>query len=180
MTNFNIIVAIDIKRGIGKDNKLPWYIPDDLKYFSKLTRGNGKNAVIMGKNTWNSLPKKPLNGRDNLILSTTLQLEENSINNNYVKSFNNMDSIINFSNLNYYEEVWVIGGSEIYNQFINCKIIDKIYATLIHNKFDCDTFFPKTDKWKVISKKDKNVNERKISYVIYERNSDFLDDKLFC
>ena len=52
---FNIIVAFDIKRGIGIDNTLPWHIPDDLKQFQKLTRGNGKNAVIMGKNTWNSL-----------------------------------------------------------------------------------------------------------------------------
>jgi dihydrofolate reductase len=72
---FNIIVAFDINRGIGINNRLPWHIPDDLKQFQKLTRGNGKNAVIMGKNTWNSLPVKMLAGRDNLILSLELVIE---------------------------------------------------------------------------------------------------------
>ena len=56
----NIIVAIDNIMGIGKNNKLPWNIPNDLKYFSKLTRGNVNNAILMGRKTWESLPVKPL------------------------------------------------------------------------------------------------------------------------
>ena len=68
---YNIIVACDLEDGIGKDNKLPWNFPEDLKRFSQLTRGKGNNAVVMGKNTWESLPKKPLPKRDNLILSTS-------------------------------------------------------------------------------------------------------------
>ena len=65
-------MAFDINRGIGKNNNLPWKISDDLKRFSKLTKGNNNNAIIMGRNTWDSLPNKPLSQRDNLILSTTL------------------------------------------------------------------------------------------------------------
>ena len=67
--NFNIIVALDKENGIGLDNNIPWYEPDDLKHFSKMTKGNNNNAIIMGSKTWESLPIKPLKGRDNLILS---------------------------------------------------------------------------------------------------------------
>tara|TARA_B100001093_G_scaffold466710_1_gene485311 strand:- start:145 stop:663 length:519 start_codon:yes stop_codon:yes gene_type:complete len=169
MINYNIIVAFDIKRGIGKDNKLPWYIPEDLKYFSKLTRGNRKNAVIMGKNTWNSLPMKLLKGRDNLILSRTLNIEENNPKNDYIKSFNSIDELEIFCKNQEYEKVWIIGGSEIYNLFINDNKITNIYVTLIHKKYDCDCFFPILDKWKVISKEDKIVNNINISYCIYEK-----------
>ena len=55
---YNIIVAYDLNQGIGKNNRLPWHFSEDLKRFSKLTRGEGKNAIIMGKNTWESIPKK--------------------------------------------------------------------------------------------------------------------------
>ena len=51
--NYKIIAAVCQKRGIGKDGTLPWKIVEDMKFFSKLTKGNGKNAIIMGKKTWN-------------------------------------------------------------------------------------------------------------------------------
>ena len=72
---YNIIVACSKNRGIGYENSLPWKISSDLKKFRDLTIGNGNNAVIMGKNTWTSLPIKYLKSRDNLILSTTLKLK---------------------------------------------------------------------------------------------------------
>ena len=57
---FNIIVAMCNNNGNGKNNSLPWHYKEELIHFSKMTKGNGNNAIIMGKNTWNSLPKKPL------------------------------------------------------------------------------------------------------------------------
>jgi dihydrofolate reductase len=129
---FNIIVAFDINRGIGINNRLPWHIPDDLKQFQKLTRGNGKNAVIMGKNTWNSLPVKMLAGRDNLILSLELVIEENTPFNNYIKTFNTLQKLTDFCKKNSYENIWIIGGSQIYNLFLDNKLVDKIYATIIN------------------------------------------------
>mgnify|MGYP006127200487 CR=1 FL=1 len=69
--NFNIIVAVDTNNGIGLNNTIPWYEPEDLKHFAKLTKGNGKNAVIMGKNTWNSLPQRWLHNRFNIIINYT-------------------------------------------------------------------------------------------------------------
>ena len=69
----NVIVAFELgKRGIGIKNTIPWNLPEDLKNFSKVTKGQGNNAIIMGRKTWESLPKKPLPGRQNIILSRSL------------------------------------------------------------------------------------------------------------
>ncbi len=165
---YNIIVAFDVNLGIGINNRLPWHIPDDLKQFSKLTRGNGKNAVIMGKNTWNSLPIKMLVGRDNLILSSELVIEENTPFNNYIKTFNTLQKLTDFCKKNSYEDVWIIGGSQIYNLFLDNKKVDKIYATIINKQYKCDTFFPKIINAKVISKTDKSLENIDISYLVYQ------------
>ena len=68
---FKMIVAMDLKNGIGKDNKLPWHYKEDLRYFSLMTKGQGNNAIIMGRKTHESIGKI-LPKRDNLILSSTL------------------------------------------------------------------------------------------------------------
>ena len=83
--NYKIIAAVCQDRGIGKDGTLPWKIVEDLQFFSKLTKGNGKNAVIMGKKTWDSFKGRSLIERDNLIISSTLSLEDNT-NDNKIKS----------------------------------------------------------------------------------------------
>ena len=144
---YDIIVAFDNNRGIGKNNKMPWHFSEDLKYFSKLTKGDNNNAIIMGKNTWNSL-SKPLQGRDNLILSTTLDITHNSPKNNYIKTFRTLDELEVFCINQNYTNVWIIGGGQIYYDFLNSNKIDKIdkvYATLINNNYDCDVFFPKLE-----------------------------------
>jgi len=136
---FNIIVAMCNNNGIGINNTLPWNIPGDLKRFSKLTTGSGNNAIIMGKNTWLSLPKKPLPKRDNLILSTTLTNDNITTNNTHI--FNNINKCISFCE-NKYDTIWVIGGHQIYNAFIKQNLIDELYITHIDAEFECDTFFP--------------------------------------
>ena len=167
---YNLIVAYDCDFGIGKDNKLPWYFPEDLKYFSELTKGNGNNAIIMGKNTWNSLPKKPLPKRDNLILSTTLDISENTAKNNLVKTFKNIDNIEKHCLNTNYDDIWIIGGSEIYNLFIKSDKIKYIYATIINKKYDCDTFFPNLENWYITDSINKLLNNINISYVKYKKN----------
>jgi dihydrofolate reductase len=170
---YNIIVAFDNNRGIGKNNSIPWHFSEDLKYFSKMTKGDDhNNAIIMGKNTWTSLTK-PLAGRDNLILSTTLDITINTPKNNYIKTFRTLEELELFCINQKYTNVWIIGGGKIYNDFLNNnKIdkIDKIYATLINNMYECDVFFPKLDehKWRIIKQDDKIENNISISYIIYE------------
>ena len=124
LMNYKIIVAVDEKGGIGKDNKIPWNYPEDLQYFSEITKGNGKNSVIMGRKTWDSLPKKykPLPHRNNIVLSKV----------GYSKK--NCDTEIDF-----YDENWVIGGSQIYNLFL--PEVSHIYLTKIPGDYNCDTFF---------------------------------------
>ena len=166
--NLFISVAYDSKNGIGKNNSIPWYLPEDLKYFSKLTKGNGNNAIIMGKNTWLSLPKKPLKGRDNLILSRSLEINENLPKNDLIKTFKEINDLIEFCCLQNYDEVWVIGGSEIYNLFLNKLRIERIYATLIDKDYECDTFFPLINNWAIVNKEENIKDDIKITYLTFE------------
>ena len=137
--NFNIIVAIDEKNGIGKSNKIPWYFPDDLKYFSKLTRGNGNNAIIMGRKTFESLGNYPLPNRVNIVISTQYKPSQGS-NLIWVTS---PEEANNYCKLHNFDDVWVIGGARIYDYYFkHTDLIKKIYITSICKSFDCDTFFP--------------------------------------
>ena len=147
---YKIICAMCNQRGIGKDGELPWKIKEDLNFFSKLTKGNKNNAVIMGKKTWMSL-KKYLPDRDNLILSTSLTLDETH-DNNIVKSFKSIDDVNVFCEKKNYDDVWIIGGAEIYKQFMEKDLCDQCIITFINNNYDCDTFFPALDsKWTISS-----------------------------
>ena len=160
----NIIVATCLNDGIGYKNSLPWNFRSDLKYFAKLTKGNGNNAIVMGKNTWNSLPFHPLPKRENLILSTTLNKENNK---NCFKDIEELKNHINNSN---YDETWIIGGSNIYEQFINDKDVKRIYITKINKEYDCDTFFPKfSDDYLLIKNTTQIENDVTLEFKIYER-----------
>ena len=140
---FNIIAAIDNNNGIGKNNSLPWHFKDDLKNFSKLTKGNGNNAIIMGVNTWNSLPKKPLPGRVNIVLSSKFKSITNNEYSNtwFCNCFDQMNSIPQFKNSEF-DECWYIGGEKLYTAIINNTNINSLFLTRINDTYNCDTFFP--------------------------------------
>ena len=147
---YKIICAMCNQRGIGINGDLPWKIKEDLSFFSKLTKGNKKNAVVMGKNTWNSL-KKHLPDRDNLILSHSLTLDETR-DNNIVKTFQSIDDVSKYCEDKGYDDVWVIGGADIYKQIIDKDLCDQCIITFVNNNYECDTFFPVLDKkWKISS-----------------------------
>jgi len=150
---YKIIVATDINKGIGLQNKLPWNIKEDMSKFVNLSKGKGNNAIIMGKNTWESLPNKPLKDRYNIVLSTTL---EDSDKFTKTKFLNNIDDIIKFCD-NKFEEIWIIGGEQIYKLFLEKNLIEEIYITEINKDYNCDRFFPELSKtnWKLI--KSENV-----------------------
>ena len=190
---YNIIVACTKNRGIGYENSIPWKISSDLKKFRDLKIGNGNNAVIMGKNTWTSLPIKYLKSRDNLILSTTLKLNtcyndcnnDNNDNNDniysrstLIKVFSEIETMIAYCNKAQYDCVWIIGGAEIYDLFLaraktNQDIeISEIHITWIDEDFRCDTFFPDIEttnenyQYKMVSESLHNVVA---SYKVYDR-----------
>ena len=172
----NIIVAHSKNNGIGKNNCLPWNIPSDLKKFKNLTIGNKNNAIIMGKNTWLSL-KKPLPNRDNLILSSSVRVNSKDKLNNISKSFKNEIELKEFLENNNYDELWVIGGENIYDLFLNKTnifVVKDIYITLIDHYYECDKFFIKidTNKYSFISKSIhlNNKNDENLYDIKYSNN----------
>ena len=148
MILFNIIVAVDNQNGIGKSGQLPWVLSADLKYFKDLTTKTQsplkKNAVIMGRKTWDSIPVKfcPLPGRINIVLSRNDQLVLPAV----VLQFGNLEEVfkeIEMGRLkNDVESVYVIGGQQIFKEALKQKNCQRIYITHIHHSFNCDTFFP--------------------------------------
>lgn len=126
----SIIVAIAEDYGIGKDNKLLWHISDDLKHFKQITFGH---TVVMGKNTFESLPIKPLPKRKNIVITDAHGevIEGCEMAYSINEAIEKMDSD---------EENFVIGGASIYRQFFT--LADKLYITKVFTKPAADTFFP--------------------------------------
>jgi dihydrofolate reductase len=158
----SIIVAVSEDLGIGKNNELLWHLPEDLRRFKKLTYGN---TVIMGKKTWESLPKRPLPGRKNIVL-TDIPRE---IIDCSVTAYSIEDAL---SKCEKGEEIFVIGGESVYRQFIN--FADRLYITHVHKKTAADVYFPEIDQkiWKVIEKEVFNPEDKEgipYTYIIYER-----------
>tara|TARA_B100000424_G_C22944154_1_gene502422 strand:- start:2989 stop:3522 length:534 start_codon:yes stop_codon:yes gene_type:complete len=173
----NGIVALSKNNGIGKNNAIPWYLKSDLKRFQKLTTGNGNNAVIMGKNTWNSIPF--LKNRDHFILSTSLNIHEKKENQSII-SFKNIDELFLFLKQKNYDSLWVIGGSQIYDLFMKLNIINELFITVIDEDYDCDTFFPEIPSSYLIKEEqvlhEKTSNNNNIKMVIYKstyHNTDY-------
>jgi len=137
--SYHLIVAIDNKSGIGKNGKIPWNCKEDLKHFSKITTGSGNNAIIMGKNTWESIGSKCLPNRVNIVLSTSLK-KNKSTNPDYI--FNNINDLINYCKSLDHDNYWIIGGQEIYKSFLEKDICTSCYITKIENNYNCDRTFP--------------------------------------
>ena len=156
-----IIVAVSENNGIGLNNSLPWHFREDLRYFSRITRGNGNNAIIMGRKTWDSIPKKPLPKRDNLILTKSLVGEN---------CFSSIKTLIDYINTKDYDEVFVIGGETIYKQFLELGVVDEIYITKIHKNYECDTYFPEINKdFSLCSSTMTTENDVKIEFQVFSK-----------
>ncbi len=160
----SIIAAMDKKRGIGKDNKIPWHIPEDFKRFKALTSGH---PIIMGRKTWDSLPLKPLLNRTNIVV--TRDLSFSFARPGLAKLAGSLEEAIEIAKkAEGNEEVFIIGGGQIYQQAI--KIADKLYLTIVDGKFDADTFFPDySDFKKVISEEEHDNGEYKYTFLELER-----------
>jgi len=176
----NLIVARCVNNGIGFEGKIPWRVDSDLHYFSKITKGEGLNAVIMGKNTWDSLPlikgeKRGLMSRHNLVLSTSTSFDNENNYSEKIKIFKGIEEIVAYldTNPSLFEDIWVIGGEQIYKQFLDLNIISRCYVTIINKFFNCDTFFPLllSNEWKEIERTNTYCfsNECEVSYVVYEK-----------
>lgn len=141
----NIIVAVGENWGIGKANKLLFSLKEDMKFFKRTTTGK---VVVMGKNTFLSLPKRPLKDRVNIVLSSSVLADECIIASNMDELF---ELIGNFDS----DEVYVIGGASMYKQML--PFCDTAYVTKVHATKEADTFFPCLDdmeNWECVEKID--------------------------
>lgn len=154
----SIIAAIGKNNALGRGNDLIWHIKEDLKNFKNLTMGK---YIVMGKNTYESLPKH-LEGRKYIVLSSSLSEIENGL------LFNDFNKLLEFIK-NVDEEVMIIGGSSIYKLFL--PLADKLYLTEIDSEEKADVYFPEFNKedYKRNVVSTNEVDGLKYSFVIYER-----------
>ena len=162
----NIIVAHCRNRGIGVKNQLPWRLHADLKNFKELTIGNGNNAVIMGRNTWVSLPSeyKPLPKRENIVLTTKVDKPVIGIKNDKPILMPSLKETLKYCNERKFSQVWIMGGEFLYKTALNNVDIDNIYITRIDNDFNCDTFFPVVPSYFHLDSKTAWSEEKEIKY----------------
>ena len=149
-----IVAACSSNRVIGKDNKLIWNVPGDLKRFKEMTSGH---TVLMGRKTYESIGR-PLPNRRNIVLSRNSELLIEGCN-----TYTNLvDTLDMFKN-----DVFIIGGEEIYRQSI--PYVNRIELTLIHKEFEGDAFFPEIPlNFKMVNKIDMKCEEFDYSYISYE------------
>ncbi len=160
----SIIVAMAENRCIGKDNQMPWHISDDLKRFKTLTTGH---PVIMGRKTFESILGylgKPLPKRENIIISRSdFKTEHNT------QVFADIRSAVNHGKSIATDEIFIIGGAQIYAQSI--QYADKLYLTKIHKAVDGDAFFPEfnEDEWLETERADHLNHAPPYSFITLER-----------
>lgn len=166
MKNISLIVAVSENMVIGKDNKLAWHLPDDMNYFSNMTKGH---SIIMGRKNWESIPKKyrPLPERKNIVVTRNNKFEDKG-----AIIVNSIEKAVEKARGFEEEEIFIIGGGEIYK--LGFAYVDKLYITEIYANIDGNTYFPKWNKenWKEISRishpKDEK-HEFDFDYVIYKK-----------
>ncbi len=168
MISISIIVAHASNHVIGKDGKLPWHIPADLKYFKELTYGN---PIIMGRKTFESIGR-PLPGRHNIIITRNSEyyMDDCAVVCDFQAALKEAGD---FAEQNGKSDIFIIGGAEVYRQAID--FADKAYITEVHADFDGDAVFDMLDlsNWKEISR-DYHSNETSdlpYSFVVLTRIS---------
>jgi dihydrofolate reductase len=185
--NLSIIVASSLDYGIGFENELCWNIPDELKYFRHITttcyRKNTKNCIIMGKNTWYSLPKAPLKDRINIIISSNdydkirRELAEAGTTEADARVFKTIEDALSYVNSDdIIESCFVIGGAQLYNTFLekHIMLIKSIYWSIIYEKhYHCDRFIASNIIYNNFSflKEDIVINDKYISMYGVNKNN---------
>ena len=174
-----VAAATEKNLGIGLNNDIPWKLPKEFKYFQNITSTvkdeKKRNAVIMGKLTWLSIPenRRPLKNRLNIILSTTLELENQNEDTKVLTTLH--DALRHLETQEDVENVFVIGGSSLYSEGMKSPNCEKIYLTKVLSDIKCDVFFPKIDETKFFVDQDYHKDETEIEngipfkYFLYKK-----------
>ncbi|MGZ8536999.1 MAG: dihydrofolate reductase [Flavisolibacter sp.] len=159
----SLLVATDEKNVIGKDNKLPWHLPNDLKYFKNLTWAM---PILMGRKTFDSIGK-PLPGRKSIVITRSKEWKHNG-----VDVVHSIEKAIDTAKRSGVKEIFVIGGAEIFKTSFNHAF--RIYRTLIHHSFEGNVYFPEInqEEWQLVSKRYCTPDEKNFfahTFQVWER-----------
>lgn len=159
-----LVVAAAENNAIGKDNRLLWHLPEDLKFFKNITWGG---VVIMGRKTFESV-NKPLPGRMNIVITHQKDWKAEG-----VSVAENFSVAISMAQEAGYKEFFVIGGGQIYTEAIS--LAHKIYFTRVHVSLEGDVYFPQLDlsQWQLVQHTDCKADDKHAydySFEIWERN----------
>jgi len=161
--NISIIVAIAENNAIGKDNQLLWHLSDDLKRFKRLTTGH---TLIMGRNTYLSLPNGALPNRRNIVITNQPDVKFENC-----EMAHSIEEALKLAGDS--DECFVMGGGMVYRQLL--PVAGRLYLTTVHQSFDADTFFPEIDfsEWEELESEFVGAggkNEFPHTFVIYNRH----------
>lgn len=159
----SLLVAADEGNVIGKDNQLPWHLPNDLKYFKNLTWGL---PIVMGRKTFESIGK-PLPGRTNIVITRNKAYAADGI-----VAVHTIEAALDIAQQKGAREIFVIGGAEIFNSVFNQA--HRIYLTRIHHRFEGDVFFPELNKdWQLVKKHQQQADDKNAyahTFQVWERS----------
>lgn len=166
-----LIVAADLKNGIGIKGKLPWTLPGDMKHFRETTIKTDdiqrRNMVLMGRVTWDSLPanSKPLKARKNVVVTRNKDFKAAqgvAVVHSIEEALKEADDRVG--------DIFVIGGAKIFEEFIKKHRVDGIYLTRVKKEFKCDAFFPKIPKaFKAEKLNEGRDNEINYEFLLYKK-----------
>jgi dihydrofolate reductase len=156
-----LIAAIDSHLGIAKNGKMPWSIPDDEAYFTRQTKTFGGHVLTGGKTFREAYKGRPLAGRHNYILTRRDEAIEGAevVHDlpQFLKRFENQD-------------LWVAGGSEVFEQVMQLNKADELYLTHIEADCECDQFFPEYDGFVLTRQSEpQEQNGYRFTYAVYKR-----------
>ena len=146
--SIKIIVAYGARREIGLGNEMPWRLPEELAWVSKTTRGvtspSKRNAIIMGRKTWESIPQqiRPLKHRLNVVVTSSAKSihDENDDLTTSPSFYGAIEMVRKMSDI---ETIFIFGGATLYQQALDAHLVDQVLATEIDASFEADTYFPK-------------------------------------
>lgn len=149
---------------IGKDETLPWYLPNDLQFFKHMTENN---VVVMGRKTFDGMEKKLLPNRQTIVITSDKNYDGNG-----ALVLNSVEEVLAFSE-EFEGITFIIGGGVVFKSFM--PHIDILYRTLIKDHFEGDTYFPYLDweEWNIVSTSEGTVDEKNIyphDFETYQRN----------
>lgn len=163
----SLVVAIDSKNGMGKKGAIPWHLKPDLVRLKNLTKDN---IVVLGRKSYESMvgyydkSGRPMPGKLYIVVTRDKDYEPTREN---AKAVNSIEEALEMTSE---EEIFVIGGAQIFSQALEKGIVDRIYLTKVEGDFNCDTFFPDYSEFtKVLHREKGEENGLKYEYIDLEK-----------